>query len=221
MTISQYLQRDRFGRGLNFVGGHSGLVPQTGAQRSNVQALQGAYDDLMWLGGEQNSAKDAGKSGTVLLSNLLAAIKADLTDLSQIAQAVDDEHPELHSLFRLPSENRDGVWIDAAKAALINLPPHLALFVEYGLEANFLVDLQADLTAYQTRDAARDSAHGDHREDTAAIANAVARGVKALQKLDTFLNITLRGNPDLLAAWQQAARLGDPRRAHRQPAATP
>ena len=63
------------------------------------------------------------------------------------------------------------------------LTPHLALFEEYGLEPNFLADLQADVAAYNAAFAERSSHVQSRSGDTGDIESKVVEGKRLVKKL--------------------------------------
>ena len=137
MSDDDLLQRGRLGRILVFDADNAGAFPASGAMRETLARMAALDAELGELAPAQETALAQSKGATVTLNGLLEAVHDDLVDLSEIAQALQDEHPALRDLFRLPDNKRNQNWMDAAAAVPEKLTPHLALFQEYGLEDGF------------------------------------------------------------------------------------
>lgn len=216
MSDDDLLQRGRLGRILVFDADNAGAFPASGAMRETLARMTALQSELNELAPSQETAQAQSKGATVTLNGLLEAVHDDLVDLSEISQALEDEHPELRDLFRLPSNERQQNWMDAAAAVPAKLTPHLALFEEYGLEPNFLQDLQDDVAAYNAAFAER-SGHVQSRSgDTGDIDIKIVEGKRLVKKLDVFAGRRFKSNPTLMGRWLEASTLGVGVKAHRK-----
>ncbi len=182
---------------------------------TRIAALDSELDALA-PSQETEFAQSKGK--TVALTQLLDAVHDDLVNLSEISQAVDGDHPELRDMFRLPTNDRQQNWMDAARAVSAKLTPHLTLFEDYGLEAGFLPDLAADVSAYDEAFAARSGHIQSRSGDTDAIDTKIVEGKRLVKKLAVFGKIRFKSNADLMGKWLEASTLGDGIKAHRSTA---
>ncbi len=221
MNISINLQRTRLSNIGLFDQGNAGAFPLSGMQRDNLSRLAAIGTRLNGLIASQNVARTGSIGGTKIKDDALSAIVADLTDLSQVSIAMEDEFPQLRAAFALPTQNRDQLWLDLAGTVPEKLAPALAQYIEAGLEPDFLADLAADIAAYnQAYDDQQDDDTGGSG-DTTEIKKLVSEATKIIKKLDVFAQIRFPkdpAHPEWLPRWNTASRLGDPRRAHRKTA---
>jgi len=220
MSDDDLLQRSRLKRILVFDADNAGAFPASGAMRETLTRMQTLDAELDALAPSQESALAQSRSATVTLRGLLDAVHDDLVDLSEISQALEDDHPEVRDLFRLPTKERQQNWIDAADAVPAKLTPHLALFEDYGLEPDFLADLQADVAAYKAAFGERSGDHQGRSGDTRSIEDKIVEGKKLVKKLDAFAGRRFKSNPALLGRWLEASTLGSGIKSHRKTAAT-
>ena len=216
MSDDDLLQRSRLKRILVFDANNSGAFPASGAMRDVLTRIQALDGELDALAPSQETAQAQSKGATVTLNQLLDAVHDDLVDVSEISQVLEDDNPALRDLFRLPDNRRNQNWIDMAAAVPDKLTPHLALFEEYGLEPDFLPDLQADVAAYNEAFGDRSGHIQSRSGDTRDIDAKIVEGKKLVKKLDVFAGRRFKSNPTLLGSWLEASTLGDGIKAHRK-----
>ena len=215
MSDDDLLQRARLGRVLVFDADNAGAFPASGLMRTVLVRMATLNAELDELAPSQETATVSGKSGTVTIHQYLDAVHDDLVSLSEISQAVEDDHPELRDLFRLPDDRRQQKWIDMADAVPAKLTPHLALFQEYGLEDDFLPDLAADVADYKAAFGGRSGERQSRSGDTRDIEVKIVEGKRLVKKLDVFAGRRFKGDPALMGRWMEASTLGGGARAHR------
>lgn len=220
MSDDDLLQRARLKRILVFDADNAGAFPASGLMRDVLTRMRTLDSELDALAPSQENAFAQSKGATVTLNQLLDAVHDDLVDLSEISQAVEDDHPEIRSLFELPTNRHQQNWMDAADAVPAKLTPYLALFEEYGLEPNFLLDLQADVAAYNAAFGDRSGDHQNRSGDTRDIETKIIEGKKLVKKLDVFAGRRFKSNPALMGSWLEASTLGTSVKAHRAQPAT-
>ena len=218
MNIEVNLQRTRLGKIGLFDAENPGAFPAAGMQRDNLNRVAAIATRLDELVVSQTTAHTGSMGGTQRKNNALGAIKEDLTDLSQASLALEDEIPGVRADFALPTQNRDQLWIDLADAVPGKLTPHLPIFIEAGLESDFLTDLAADVALYNAADDAQESDDASGGGDTQEISKLISEAVVLIKKLDVFAQIRFKKatTEPWLARWDIASKLGDPRRAHRK-----
>lgn len=225
MNIEVNLQRTRLSNIGLFDANNAGAFPVAGMQRANLSRLAAIGSRLDSLVTSQNIARTGSIGGTKKKDDVLGAIRADLTDLSQVSLAMEDEFPALRAAFALPTQNRDQLWLDLAATVPEKLAPALDAYIEAGLAPDFLPDLAADIAAYHAAHAERQDDDADGSGDTSEIKTLVSEATKIIKKLDVYAQIRFpkdTAHPEWLPRWDTASRLGDPRRAHRKVApATP
>lgn len=86
-------------------------------------------------------------------------------------------------------------------------------------QAQFSVnDLQADIETYEAAVNAQEAGRRLHITATAAIEEAIQRGMKIVRRLDAIVRNVFRDDPAKLAAWEHARHF---ERTPRRKAATP
>lgn len=215
MSDDDLHQRSRLKRILVFDADNAAAFPTAGMMRDVLVRMKALDSELDALAPSQETATAQSKGGTVTLRGLMDAIHDDLVDLSEISQAVEDDHPEVRSLFRLPDNERAQNWMDAADAVPAKLTPHLAMFEEYGLEPTFLQDLSDDVAAYKAAFGGRSGDHQNRAGDTRDIEMKIVEGKKLVKKLDVFAGRRFKSDAALMGSWMEASTLGSGIKAHR------
>ncbi len=218
MTIDDALQDSRLGRILVFDTDYPGAFPvlATSLQRKNLTRLREIDALISAETGEQDAAKRFAVAATGKKNLRLSAIKADLTDLSIIADGIDDPDFDYQTLFSLPVNARESTWIAQARTTGEKLTPHLALFAEFGLAPDFIADLTADLAAYDSDVPEQDSTDGARSASTKGIAALIEEQKRLVKQLDTYAQIRQRQtHAAMWNTWDVISKLGDARKAHR------
>lgn len=83
----------------------------------------------------------------------------------------------------------------AARAFLISATPLKNQFVEFGLPADFLEDLQTDITDFEQAVTEKNAATGEKISATASIGNAVKSGPEGLHRLLTIVTEQIPRQP--------------------------
>ncbi|MDX6694418.1 MAG: hypothetical protein QOF02_2021 [Blastocatellia bacterium] len=113
--------------------------------------------------------------------------------------------PGLEEKFRLPRGNaNDQELLAAARACAADAVPLKAMFIEYGLPADFLEDLNDDIEAFEAAVAAQEAGRRERVTATAAIDEVIERGMQIVRRLDAIVRNVLRDQPAKLAAWESA-----------------
>ena len=81
------------------------------------------------------------------------------------------------------------------------------VFVQHGLPAEFIDQLKAAALALENARTAKTESNRRRVTATAAVADQVKRGRKAVRVLDAILRPRLAKDPELLAAWRSAKRV--------------
>ena len=114
-------------------------------------------------------------------------------------------------------ERREELTVAAARAFAINALPLKQDFIDWGMETDFLEDLNADIAAYDAASQTQDTRYAGREGDTDDLEIAVKTLVDAIDDLDTLMNNILRSNPPVLSQWREASHYDKPPRAKRLP----
>lgn len=147
-----------------------------------------------------------------------ANLEEDLVMMSRTARAMALEVPGLEDKFRLPHSNGEQAWLGAARAFLADATPLKQEFVKYAMPENFLEDLAADIAAFESAIAAKNSVQANRISATASIDEVLAKGMRAVQQLRAVVKNRFHADPAKLAAWESASHV---ERADRRREETP
>ncbi len=148
----------------------------------------------------------------------LAELREDLRAINRTARALAVDDSAIGEMFRMLSGNNEQNLLAAARTFLTNAAPLKNKFIEYGLPADFLEDLQSDVAAFEQAASGKSTATGEKVSATASIGNAVQNGLEGLRRLQAIVPNKYRDNPAKLAAWSSASHV---ERAARKKSQTP
>jgi hypothetical protein len=130
-----------------------------------------------------------------------------LKNVGRTARALEKDHPGISPTFRLPRSTSYPALIAKTQAVIAVATPLEADFVDAGLPATFLTELQALLTAFENATNQKHEGGITQVQGTAALKAKANLGVKAATRLDASVRNHFRGNPEMLAAWKHARRI--------------
>jgi hypothetical protein len=131
-----------------------------------------------------------------------------LRDISDLANTLELEgHVGATEKFRMPIHPTFHDLLGAARAFADNAEPMQALFVEHGLPATFIADLEALITSFESATGVKVEGFTDRVGGNAGVDAAAADCLKTVQKLRPVMRILLRNQPALLAGWNAVSRL--------------
>lgn len=213
-------QKDRFGRTTVFTDDHAVYFPADKAVGRDAAELKTIVATLAELDGTRESSDRFAHAVTTQMGGVFDSLMIDLVGMGRVARAHEDERPELTGKFHAPTTHSHDKILSAARSALKILseePELVPLFVDYGMEDDFVADLQADIAAAETFNTKQDSHEGERHEDVLGIVALIARGVIILKKLDAYAKNRFANDAVLLGAWKTASHL-EIRRVHPQAA---
>lgn len=189
------------------------------AGASNFAAVSAAVDEMEQSGAVQTS----GASGqmTARKDVAIAEVREDLRAINRTARALAVDDSDIGELFRMPYGNNEQNLLAAARAFLTNAAPLKSQFVEYGLPADFLDDLQTDITNFEQAVSGKSAASDERVSATASIGGAVKNGLEGLRRLRAIVPNKYRDNPAKLAAWTSASHVERPAKKKTPPSPPP
>jgi hypothetical protein len=126
--------------------------------------------------------------------------------------------------FRLPRGHiNDQLLMAIARAFASDALPLKASFIEYGMPAGFLEDLTGQIRAFESAVNAQEGGRRESITATAAIEEAIERGMQLVRRLDAIVRNVFRDQPAKLAAWESARHIehASHRSKERPPAPAP
>lgn len=197
-----------FRRVQDFLTAHPIAGASAGATRAR-QALDDAVQRIERHATDQYTARSTGTSDSRRAERLRRALRTThLRPLAHMARAIVDEHPEVAELTTLPPTSADSEALVAAATSMTELATrHEALLVDSGLPGDFLAGLRAATETLRQATDDRGEAARRRTGASAALQDAIDRGRRAVQLLDTVVETTVRSDPQLLAEWRLASRV--------------
>jgi hypothetical protein len=157
----------------------------------------------------QNQVAGSGRSegGVDLRATTARDLREYLKNVNRTARALETDHPGISPTFRLPESGSYPALIARAQAIIAAATPLQASFVDAGLPATFLTELQALLTAFENATNQKYEGGITQVLGTAALEARASLGVKAATDCDAYVRNHFRNNPEMLAAWAHARRI--------------
>lgn len=198
---------DKFERQKAFFTEYAADFP-AGTPGADVAAINAAIvDEMNQLAGNQFSDASASQQATDDKSELLGEMMKLLRNMNRAANAFEQEIPGTDKMFRLPRSRSESNLLIAANAFLADATPLKDAFIEYGLDATFLTDLQNYITNIEATDQVGDTKSGESAGSTAGLSDAANRGMKNSRRADAIVRIKFGDDPQKLAAWTVASHL--------------
>lgn len=220
MKDSEIRRYEMFLRVREFGTAHAAQFPATTFGGELLARLNTAITELDAHTSAQSSGKRAAQEGAGSKASAREEVREDLESISRTARAMALTTPGLEDKFRAPRSISDQALLAVARSFAADAAPLKAEFIRRGLPANFLEDLDADINAFATSINHRIQGTEKHVAATAAIDDAIERGVNTVRELDPLMRNTFANDAATLAAWLSASHVERaPQRA--KPIATP
>lgn len=203
----------------NFGKENAADFPAGSAGAQAFAAISQAVAELTQLGGDAVAAEDARLSSTARRSMAREEIYKDLLAISQTARALALDNEVFTDRFRIPRKNlNDETLLQAARAFAADAAPLKNDFIAYGLPADFLTDLNADIEKFEQITDDQDESNRERISANAEIDAIIEQAMIARRKLDVIVPNVFRGNAGKLADWASASHV---ERAPQKQAPTP
>jgi hypothetical protein len=164
--------------------------------------------DIRTHEGVQRSGFGDYLGGTERRKQAREGVLAKMRPMNRIARALDrEQYPEARAQFKMPSRGGYEGIIGQAEAFLAALPTMKAVFIDYGLAADFDEQLQsakADLIAATDR---KYNGRIAQASGTAGLLAKSKEGMKVVRQLDGIMSAKYESDPALLAGWKAACRV--------------
>ena len=139
---------------------------------------------------------------------LQRSVRALLNPISTIAKAELAQSPGIENALKMPKPGIGTTALIAeARAMREAVSQYSATFVDNGMPANFLEELDAAIEELRSAVIGKARNVGTKAGARAGIAQEVKRGRSAIQKLDAIVRTAFRGQKDVLAKWRVAKRV--------------
>ena len=222
MTDTERRKYEMFLRVREFGTTRASAFPQSTLAGELLSRLDGVIAELDARMSAQSSNRGAAQEGTASKAAARDELRRDLDAISRTARVMALSMPGLENKFRAPRSVSDQALLSKARAFLTDASPLNAEFTRRGLPEDFLEDLSDDI-----QDFAQAITHTIQKREaqvasTAAIDDAIERGVNAVRELDVIMRNKFAADPTALAAWFSASHTQrTPRRASAEQTETP
>lgn len=186
------------------------LLPLTPKETALFAGVETAYDGLKSSMVDQGSGNRGFREGAAERRLLVHEIWDMCRRISDIAKSIAEEgvDPGMEEKFRLPHKNRTFLKVAATALGFADdAEPIVALFTERGLEATFVADLRAKVTAFETASGTRHSGLSVQTTGTFGLNLLARQGLKFVRLLRPVIAEKLKNNLPLQASWKLAARV--------------
>lgn len=199
---------EMFARCSEFGAAEAASFPATGLGGKLFADLKAVNVELDTHATRQSSGASSAEQGTTTKGAAREALRDDLATISRTARAMAEETPGLDDKFRLPrGRANDQTLLADARAFATDALPLKATFIEYGMPAYFLEDLDEDIADFEAALNAQSTGKRQRVAATAAIDDLIERGMNIARRLDAIVRNTFRDNPAKLAAWLSARHI--------------
>ena len=207
MNDSERRKRETFLRSCGFGDAHASDFADGSLAKQYFAALLAVCGEIDHLAATEINAFGSARSGTDLRGQARDAIIDDLQAMRRTALAMRDEVPGIEAKFRVPYDNNDRSLLSAARAVLAEATTLKARFLAHEMPADFLEDLAAHIAALEAAISDQSTGVVTHVSASAAIDEAVGRGMDLLRKLDAIVRNKYANNAAVLAEWTSASHI--------------
>jgi hypothetical protein len=130
-----------------------------------------------------------------------------MRDLRNFANSIAHDNPGVENKFRLPRNGGKRGLVTTARVFADDALDYKQAFIDYGLDADFITDLQAKADALEEALAEADASAADQVGATDALELKITEANNLIQILDPIVRRTYRTNPTKLAAWIYASHV--------------
>lgn len=185
-------------------------------------AIQAAITELEQIGALRTSSGETKLSSSARRRLMRNELYTDLSAIAKIAAQIERDNPDFVNKFRLPQTNRsDLVWLETARAFAADAAVVKQLFIDYGLPADFVADLNADTDAFEEVINQQDTSGRAGVGANADIDEILGDALKAKRTLDVVVPNIFRNDAGKLAEWTAASHVEKPPKKKKDKPPTP
>jgi hypothetical protein len=187
---------------------YSADFPPTSVGGAQFALVHAAVLQAGTFGAAQVSGEEQVDSGVLAKVACRAHLRADLLGITDAAHSlVLLGTAGLDGKFHMPRSAGDQALLNSARAFAKDAPAFSAAMISLGLDANFIVHLTDDITAFETAISAKGTALGTRVGATGGLEDTAHNAAIALHVLNTVVKNTYKNNPARLAEWATASHV--------------
>ncbi len=157
---------------------------------------------------EQQILNDGGaRQNYEIAEEANADLREAMRDIADFAATMADEIEGVEEKFRIPRSGGKRGRIDRARAFAADAAAHKAMFIERGLEPDFIENLTAKADALEQALSNAASKTAERVGSTESKMQTHKESNKIITTLDPIIRKLYRNNPTKLAAWQSASHV--------------
>jgi hypothetical protein len=197
---------EMFTRVADFGATHATAFPPTTLGGELFATINAIVSQLNAHVTQQASGAGSAKQATATRNEAREELRRDMEAMSRTARAMSETITGLDDKFRLPrSRVGDQIVIGLARAFAADAVPLRDEFIRHEMPANFLEDLNADITAFEQAVNEQNVNVEKRVAATAAIEDAIENGMRAVRRLDAIVRNKFENDAATLAAWTRAS----------------
>jgi hypothetical protein len=161
----------------------------------------------------QTSGQHSAQQSTATKSDARRELRADIDAIAETARSMSIETPGLADKFRIPRGHiNDQELLTLARAFLADAAPSKTDFIANEMPADFLEDLQADITVFESSSSGQTVGKQTHVAATDGLSEAADELLNLVKQLNAPIRNKFRDQPTILAAWESAQHTRRPPR---------
>lgn len=208
MNDKQRRRFERLARVRAFMAEHAADFPETGKGGQAAARLNSVLVELEALDSARVASKGEKQQASIGRRDERAALREQLTAISDTAETIGLDHPEVKGVFKWSRAGMsDQTLLATARAFAASAAPLKARFIEYDMPANFLERLNASIEDFDQHILRQTATTGSGVAATVSLESTLKRGEVEAERLDTSVRNKFRDDPARMAAWESARRL--------------
>lgn len=198
---------EMFARVLNFMTANADDFQAIPFVAANVSELQTAVTEISNLAAEKAQNTAAAKDATISRGDRRDNLRDVMQDIADVWRSAIKEDTSAANKFRMPLGNNDQNLIAAAKSFAAEAGANQQLFLDRGMSADFVADLQTKITAFEEMVNESESARRERVGTNAAFDAPIKQAGNAVGNIEPVVNRTYRNDPQKMAEWMVASHI--------------
>jgi len=213
MNSTQRRRFERLSRVSAFAAANAADFPETGKGGQAAARLKAVIGEVEQLDTSRVTSLSSQQQATVGKRDERGALRAQLNAISDTAETIGLDHPEVRGAFRWARASvSDQTLLSVARAFAAAALPLKARFIEYDMPTDFLEKLNESISSFEQHTGQQLAVAGARVAAGASLEDALERGEQELERLDTAVSNKYRDDPAKMSAWASARRLERARR---------
>lgn len=201
-------QRRRFARGAqvrDFTASVKDSFPKNSKGAASITRINELVEQIGALDASHETNRRTSKAGTSGKASARDALRTAISAYGRTARAIGLDDPEVRGKFRLPDNNLNNqTLVSTARAFLAAATPLKAQFIAYGMNEDFLENLEAKIDNFESHAEQQNTGKSARVADRAAISAALDELDAEVARFDAIMRNKFASDPATLAAWETA-----------------